>query len=91
MQWIYVLARIQMQVLVECVHDGGTGCNLIGYLAQSFGAGGNILCKKTIPDTIRLKKQKNKNELATMLLMVPKPRETPATEHKLRFWTLRVV
>ena len=38
-----VLARIQMQVLVQCAHDGGTGCNLIGCSAQSFGAGGKTV------------------------------------------------
>ena len=55
--------------------DGGTGCNLIGCFAQSFGAGGKKTVQKRqyhhqIPSFF-------KKELATMLLMVPEPRETP--------------
>ena len=88
------LARIQMQVLVQCIHDGGAGCNLICCFTQSFGAvGPGKVCKKTTPSSDIRIPSCFKNELAsyTMLLMVPEPRETLATEHsrQLRFWILR--
>ena len=60
-------------------NDGGTGCNLIGCFAQSFGAGGKKLCKKTIPssDTISFFKKRASYYVADG--SGPEPRETPCS------------
>ena len=55
----------------------GTDCNLIGCLCPKFWRQRENYVKKDNTCTIIRYHHYSENELATMLLMVPEPRETP--------------
>ena len=82
---LVVLARIQMQVLVQCVHVLVNArvytlhaiCSWLVVCAQDFGAGGKA-ASKTMPSSDTIKKGAS-YYVADGL--VPVPRETPAIEH----------